>query len=238
MISQATAAALARVAERATDVRHTYEAGFEPSDASSGTRDAAPARTLDPLSVAAPADSYFAVGGSDGPRFTRDGSFSLIDGELRARDGAAVLGYARDGAPLAPLRIESVDAALGRASDARLERDGSLTYARASLDPRSGARRVERVVAGRLALVSFPAGTLGVRVDETHLSAPPGVRPSYSRPGERGSDLLQTHARDLGRIDPSTGVRRLQEAYMALDALHAAGYAADSLDRAALDLVK
>jgi flagellar basal body rod protein FlgG len=238
MISQATAEALARVAERAADVRHAYEAGFEPSDASSATRDVAPARTLDPLSVVAPAESYFVVAGRDGPRFTRDGGFSLVEGELRARDGAAVLGYARDGAPLAPVRIESVDAALGRASDVRLERDGSLTYARTALDPRSGARRVERVVAGRLALAAFPAGTQIVRADETHVSAPPGVRPSYSRPGEGGSDALQTHARDLGRIDPLTGVRRLQEAYMALDALHAAGYAADSLDRAALDLVK
>jgi hypothetical protein len=239
MISRATADALARVAERAAEMRHAYEAGFEPAEPSGASAEVAPARTLDPLSVAAPNGAFFVVGEAGGPRLTRDGGFALApNGELRARDGSAVFGFARDGAPLAPLRIDPVDAALGRAREVRLERDGSLSYVRTALDPRTGSRRNERLIAGRVALAALPAGTGPLREDATHMAAPPGTTPVYGRPGDGTFAFLTTHARDRGRLDPIAGVRRLQEAYVALEALHAAGYAGDSLDRAALDLVK
>jgi hypothetical protein len=239
MISRATADALARVAERAAEMRHAYEAGFEPAEPSAASSEVAPARTLDPLSVVAPGGAYFVVGGAGGARLTRDGGFALApNGKLHAHDGSAVLGFARDGAPLAPLRIDAVDAALGRARDVRLERDGSLSYVRTALDPRTGTRRNERLIAGRLALAAMPAGTGALHEDATHAAPPPGTTATYGRPGEGAFAFLTTHARDRGRLDPIAGVRRLQEAYVALEALHAAGYAGDSLDRAALDLVK
>jgi flagellar basal body rod protein FlgG len=237
MISDASAAALQRIAQRADDLRHAYEPGFEPADARAPRSNHAVA-ALDPLSVAAPRGYWFAFTGPDGIRFGRDGGFTLVDGALRSRDGAEVLGFAASSGQLGTLHVDPIDAALGRASDPRLEADGTFTYARAGLDPRTGARRSDRVEAGRIALVRFPAGSEPLRADATHVLAPPGVAPRYGRPGEAEFPALETHARDLGAVDPQSGVRRLQEAYLSFEALQAAERQRRGFDRIAGDLIK
>jgi hypothetical protein len=237
MIPDASAAALRRITQRAEDLRNAYEPGFEPGDVHA-PRATNAARSLDPLSAAAPPGCWFAVAGPAGVRFGRDGGFTLADGTLRARDGAEVLGFASGSATLGPLRADPVDVALGRVSDARLEADGTLSYARNALDPRSGARRSERVELGRVALVRFPAGTEPVRADSGHVGAPPGVTARYGRPGDVDFPALRTFARDLGGVDPLGGVRRLQEAYLSFEALQAAERQRRSFDRVAGDLIK
>jgi hypothetical protein len=237
MISEGSAAALQRIAQRADDLRHVYQPGFEPSDARA-PRSNSTARTMDPLSTGAPQGFWFAVAGADGVRYARDGAFALVDGTLRARDGVAVLGFAPGSTSLGALRVDPVDAALGRVADARIDADGTLSYERAALDPRSGRRRTERVEAGRLALARFPAGTEPVRSDATHVAAPPGVSAQYGRPGDADFPALRPFARDLGGIDPQSAVRRLQEAYLSFEALQAAERQKRGFDRVAGDLLK
>ncbi len=238
MISNVTAAALERIAERADDLRGAFVPGFEPRESSGATRALQLTRDLNPLSVVAPADTFFVSAGPNGARFSRDGGFAVADGQLRTRDGAAVLGFVDGANAPAPLRLDPIDVALGRVSGARIEPDGTFAYQRAGVDPRSGARRSERVVAGRLALARFPAGTAPVRGDATHVEAPSGVPPAFGRPGEGGFGLLQPFARDLGRVDPIGNAQRLGEAYLSFEALRAAGSARNDFAHVALDLVK
>ena len=237
MIPDASAAALQRIAQRADELRHAYRPGFEPADAR-GPRSTHAVASLDPLSVAAPPECWFAFATAAGVRYGRDGGFSLADGTLRARDGAGVLGLAPGATALGPLRVDAVDAALGRVADARVDADGTLSYLRVALDPRSGARRSERVEVGRIALARFPAGTEATRVDAEHVGAPPGVAPRYGRPGDADFPALRPFARDLGAIDPQSGVRRLQEAYLSFEALQAAERQRRGFDRVAGELIK
>ncbi len=239
MIPQATADALARIAARARDVRHSFDPGFEPQDSSLARREIATTASLDPLSVTAPEGTYFLTGAAgDRLRFSRDGGFSFEDGALRSRDGSPVRGFVTGSGEAVPLRADPIDIALGRVSAPRIERDGSLVYERSFVEPRGGARRVERVVAGRVALARFPAGSQPVRADETHVGAPPGVPPAFGRPGEAGFGALQTFSRDLGRVDPVAGLERLSEAYMSFEAIRAAGAARGGLEQTAMDLLK
>jgi hypothetical protein len=237
MIAAATADALTRVEMRAQDVFHAFESGFEPEDARVAQRGTNSVAALDPLSVVAPDGAYFARSDSTGTTYSRDGRFVFDDGTLRGHDGAPILGYTENGT-LGPLRADPVDVALGRHRNARLDRDGTLSYERSSLDPRSGERRFERVVIGRVALARFPAGTQPLRRDALHVLAPRGVKASLGRPGEAGFGGLTLFARDLGRLDPVAGLMRLQEAYLSLEALRAAGQVRAGLDREAMNLVK
>ena len=237
MISENSAAALQRLAQRADDLRHAYEPGFEPSDARA-SRSTSAARSVDPLSVVAPADCWFATGSAASPRYGRDGAFVLVDGALRTRDGADVLGFVPGSRALAALRADPVDAALGRVGDPRVDADGTFSYVRGALDPRTGERRSERVEAGRIALVRFPAGTEPLRADATHVAPPPGIAPRLGRPGDADFPALRTNARDLGGVDPQRAVRRLQEAYLSFEALQAAERQQRSFDRVAGDLLK
>jgi hypothetical protein len=238
VISQ-IADAVARVEARAQEVQHLFEGGFEPDDARSVRRATTTLPSLDPLSVAAPDGAYFVALDERGRSiFTRDGVFSFADGTLRGRDGSPVLGFRDDAGKPAPLRADPLDVALGRVAGARLERDGSLTYERSLVDPRSGERRVERVVVGRVALGRFSAGTQPLRRDPTHVVAPSGVQPMLGRAGDNAFGSLTTFARDLGRLDPLAGLDRLEEAYLSFEAIRAAGAAHGGLERTALDLVK
>jgi flagellar basal body rod protein FlgG len=237
VISEPSAAALRRIAERAADLRHAYQAGFETAGAGS-PRNATFARTVDPMSAVAPPDCWFAFSSDAGVRYGRDGRFALVDGALRASDGSAVLGYAPGSPALVELRAGRVDVALHRVADARVDADGSVTYARAALDPRTGERRVERVEVGRIALARFPAGTEAQRADASHVVAPPGVKARYGKPGDGDFPALRPFARDLGAVDPESGVRRLQEAYLSFEALQAAERQRRGFDRVAGDLVK
>jgi hypothetical protein len=240
MIEASMSDALGRIAARAQDVLHAYEGGFEPgaSDVTLAGQPA-PAASLDPLSVVAPQGTYFVVNGAAGTmQYTRDGAFSFADGTLRTSSGSVVLGTGPRGGGLRPLAIDPVDRALGQVSDARIEPDGSVCYTRVSVDPRTGARRTDRITVGRIALARFPAGTLPVRLDPTHVGAPRDVTPHIGAPADGNFAMLTTNARDLGRLDLVAGLARLQEAYLSFEALRAAGSARGSVDKTTMDLVK
>jgi hypothetical protein len=240
VIDPSLSAAFDRVAARRRDVLHAYEPGFEPELTDVAGR-AGVQPDADPLSVVAPEGTFFAAAGPGGePSFSRAGAFGVVDGELRfAGDSRAVLGFALDRpAALVPLRVDPYDAALGGVSDARVSADGSFSYVRTSVDPRSGERRNERVTVGRVALARFPAGTQPERLDGTHVRAPRGVAPQIGLPGDGRFAPLATQSRDLGRVDLIVGLERLREAYDDVEALRAANHVRGSLDRTAMDLLK
>jgi hypothetical protein len=243
MIDSPTFDAFAQIERRAADVRYAYESGFEPSNsdvalehsAQSGTRSA------NPLAAVAPDGAYFVVGASDRPRaYTRDGELRFAGGGLEQRDGTPVLGFAtnRPRAALEPLRADPIDVALGRVRNVQVDADGAVAYTRATVDPRSGATRFERVSIGRLALARFPAGTRPLRLDATRLGPPAGVIPHIGLPEDGNFAALRTHARDRGRLDLAAGLDRLSEAYLSFDALRAAHRASGEGERTAMDLLK
>jgi len=239
VIDPGTSASLANIAARERDVRNAYQPGFVPESCDV----ARPARVVaaqDPLSVAAPQGTYFLTrDGAGRIAFSRDGGFAFVDGELRAPDGGAVLGFAlgqRDS--LVPLQLDPYDRALGRSKGVRIEADGSVGYERTTIDPRNGERRSERIVVGRLALARFPAGTQPVRLDGVRVVPPGGVKARVGAPGEGDFAALVPHARDLGGVDIVAGLEKLKDAYESFDALRAAHHARGTAEKAALDLVK
>jgi hypothetical protein len=239
MISAATSDALERIATRASDVLAAYASGFEPQRADAATNAPSLERSLDPLSVVAPERTYFLAERDGATRYTRDGAFTFEDGTLRAHDGAAVLGVsAGERAAPHPLSIDPIERALGRVAGERVDSDGTVSYARTTIDPRSGERHVERVTLGRVALARFPAGTLPLRADATHLDAPRDVAPLVGHPADGNFAPLRTYSRDTGRLDLLAGLQRLQEAYLAFEALRSAQQARGGLERTTLDLVK
>ena len=241
MIGASPLDAYERVLSRAQDLRDAFRAGAVPlnDDVRTGPRIVP---SSDPLSAVPPPGAWFVTRGADGVRaYERDGALALDDGVLRTRGGAEVLGYpggAARGAVPVPLRIPEIDRALGRAADARVESDGTVAYARAAIDPRTGARGAERVVLGRLALARFPAGTQPARLDTTRVAAPHGVVPHLGTPGDGTFPALATGSRDAGAIDIAAGVARLDEAYRAFEALGAAVKSRASMQKTVVDLVK
>jgi flagellar basal body rod protein FlgG len=242
MIPAATADALERIAARAQDVMRAYTPGgfAAHADVTQGARP--PQYAGDPLSVAAPSNAYFVTQGADGMRsFTRDGGFRFDGGALRGADGAAILGYPNGdarGAVAVPLVLPANDVALGRCANVRIESDGTVSYTRSSIDPRTAERSVERVTAGRIALARFPAGTQPVRLDERRVGAPQGIPPHLGTPADGTFAGLATYARDTGTVDVDTSLEKLSEAYRAFSALAAANRARGGTDRTAMDLLK
>ena len=241
MIGASALDAYERVLSRAHDLRDAFRAGAVPLNDDVRT---APTITpsSDPLSVVPPPGAWFVTRDAGGVRaYERDGALSLEDGVLRTRAGADVLGYpggeARGAVPV-PLRVSESDRALGRAADARVEPDGTVAYARAAIDPRTGARSAERIVLGRIALARFPAGTQPARLDGARVAAPHGVVPHLGTPADGTFPGLATSSRDAGTIDIAAGVARLDEAYRAFEALGAAVKSRASVDKTAVDLVK
>jgi flagellar basal body rod protein FlgG len=241
VIDPAVADAFARIGARQQDLLDAFRPGFEPRANDAAARAPQRVPSLDPLSVVAPEGAYFVSAGPDGKvRLSRDGSFRFAGGELRAADGALALGFPlgeRRGAPV-PLRVDPVDAALGRVADPRISADGTVSYLRTTVDPRGAERRSERVALGRLVLARLPAGTQPVRLDATHVAAPAGVAPLAGVPADGTFPPLVTNASDLGRVDPAAGLQRLQEAYLAFEALQAAHRARGGTEQTTLDLVK
>lgn len=156
--------------------------------------------------------------------YTADRRFAVRDGTLIDASGNAVLGYASSDSPLAPLRIDPVDAALGYAAQARVFADGTFGYDRAVIDPQTGARSTDRTVVGRIALARFPSGVTLRSAGMQHVTPPSGVAPHIAPAGDTG---FQDRSLD-----------RLQDAYLAFDALRAAGHAEGSLDKTVMDLLK
>jgi flagellar basal body rod protein FlgG len=236
-LSAPMSAALDRIAERASDVRRAFEPGAAPAHDDVAVPHAA-SPTLDPLSVAIPPDAYAVVAGERGIAYTRDGSFALRDGRLVDSHGRAVLGTTAGRDALGNLAIDPVDAALGRANGVRVEADGSVTYERWATDPRSGAREAQRVVAGRIALARFPAGSRLQTTRDGTLQAPDGVVPHTGTPGDGSFSPLQTMRRTGFGIDIDASLARLKDAYDAFDALQAAQAARGRLGKTAMDLLK
>jgi flagellar basal body rod protein FlgG len=239
VIDPAFAAGLAQIAARERDVAQAYRSGFSPESSDV----AVPSTMLpstDPLSVVAPDGTYFVTPDRSGTlQFSRDGGFHVEGGELRAADGRPVLGVALEKrAALAPLRLDRFDAALGQAPDPRIDADGTLSYLRSTIDPRSGERRSERVAVGRIALARFPAGTQPERIDAVHVRAPLGILPHVGVPADGNFAALATRARDLGRLDIIAGIEKMNDAYRSFDALRSANHARGSLDRTAMELLK
>ncbi len=231
-------AALDRITERAADVRRAFTPGAMPQHDDVATTSSSADFTLDPLCVAAPEGLYFVTRGDSGDlAYTRDGSFAIRDGRLVDGDGRTVCGLDAGGV-LNDVRLDGVDAALGRTSDARVESDGTLTYSRAAIDPRNGARETQRVAVGRLALARFAPGTRLRQLDARHAAAPEGISPQLGTAGSATYPKLLPLHRERSRVDIDESLARLNEAYIAFDALHAAETAKGHLGKTVMDLVK
>ncbi len=230
--------ALERVADRAQDVQHAYTPGavphFDDVAKQPGT-----SLAFDPLAAAPPPDAYFVTTDERGrDAYTRDGTCRLAEGTLVGPDGRALRGYAADGAPLDALRVDPIDNELGRVQRPRIEADGTLCYDRVAIDPRTGASSDQRVVVGRLALARFPAATRLASINASLIAPPAGVEPHIGRPGDAVFGLLSPGRRATSGIDVDRSLDRLREAYLALDAMHAAYRANDRATSTTMDLLK
>jgi len=133
MVSASPVDAYERVAARAQDVRDAFRAGAVPLNDDVRT-EVRVAPTLDPLSVVR------RRGVAGHARRRRHAGLRTRRGALAARRCAAYgrrrrgarypRGDARGAVPV-PLRVPEIDAALGRAADAYVERDGTVAYTRA-----------------------------------------------------------------------------------------------------------
>lgn len=238
MISPSTARAFAEIAARQADLREAFTPGAMPArtDIAAGP---ATQHTADPLSVAAPAGAFFLSLGETGrSTYSRDGAFHVENDVLVDRHGRPALGLPAGGGALRELHIDPVDSALGRSAGLDISADGSVAYTRTGVDPKSGATLQERVVIGRLALARFPAATRLQPLDATRWLAPERITPHTGYPGDGNFGALRTHAQESSGIDVDRGIERLQDAYLAFDALRAAQHAQGSVEKAAMDLLK
>jgi flagellar basal body rod protein FlgG len=239
MVNAATEDALDRIAQRAQDVQRAFTPGAAPNFGDVATDRATSRAVLDPLSVAPPPDAYFLTTDERGrSAYTRDGGFVLRDGTLVGASGRAILGFTSSGGATSELHVDAVDEALGRINDLRIESNGALAYDRTAIDPRSGAREREHVVVGQLALARFPAATKLGASDANHFAAPPGTVPHVGRAGDGNFASLAPMRREESRIDFDRSLDRLQEAYVAFDALQAAHKAQGGIGKTAMDLLK
>jgi flagellar basal body rod protein FlgG len=239
MVNAATQDALDRISQRAADVQRAFTPGALPHFGDVATEHPVSQPALDPLSVAPPADAFFLSTDERGRTvYTRDGGFTLRDGMLAGTNGRAVLGFTARNGVASELRVDPVDENLGRVQDLRVEADGTLAYDRTVIDPRSGARERERVVVGQVALARFPAATKLVVVDANHFIAPPGTLPHVGRAGDGNFATVGPMQREQSRIDFDRSLDRLEEAYIAFDALQAAHKAQGATGKTAMDLLK
>ncbi|HEY8297212.1 MAG TPA: hypothetical protein VIG32_04225 [Candidatus Baltobacteraceae bacterium] len=238
LISPPIAQAFTDISARERDLSRAFTPGAVPekSDVAKGSSST---YALDPLAVAAPPDAYFVTVGEAGKlRYDRAGTLQFRDGALLGAGGRPMMGYRDARSTLAPLRADPVDVALGYASDPRVDGDGAVTYARETIDPRTGAREVRRVCLGRIALARFAAGTKLQPFDGTSFGAPPETAPHLGRARDDNFGPLTPHARAGSGIDIDLGLQRLQEAYLAFDALRVADHAKTGVEKTAMDLLK
>ena len=236
MISNDTARAFEQIAQRQRDLQAAFSSGGFAVHGDVA-REPSVRVALDPLSVAAPANAYFVTEDGRVRTFSRNGDFRIESGRLVDGSGRSVLGLRHDGASFAPLEVEPVDVALGRAQDARISSDGTLSYAWRVIDPRSGNVEMQRVAVGRIALARFPAGTKLAPADATHGVADAALA-HYGVPQDGNFGPLAAFRREDSRVDVDAGLERLEEAYLAFDALRAAHQAQGTTQKAAMDLVK
>lgn len=237
-VSSAAERAFETIAARERDVLRAYTDGGVPQfdDVRVEPR---VETSADPLSVAAPADAFFVATDERGQeRYTRDGSLKYVNGSVCDRDGHPLLGYYDHAASPSPLRAEAVDVRLGLVGDLRIDADGAVSYAKTVVDPKTGARESRRILIGRIALARFPAASKLHQTGATQFAAPAGILPHLGRPGDGNFGLLRTRARERSEVDIDLGLERLQEAYVAFDALRAAHKAQGSVEKTSMDLLK
>ncbi len=238
LISNATVRALDELQARERDVLQAYAPGAVPERGDVAQPQAA-TRTLDALSAAPPQDAYFITADERGRLlFSRDGSFRLQQGALVDERGLPVQGFRSEGSSLAPLCVDPVDAALGIAQNASIQPDGLVTYERSVFDPRTGRREMQRATLGRIGLARFAAGSKLQAVDPQHVAAPSGVTPHVGNAGDGNFGAIAPFARAGSGIDLDVGLERLQQAYLTLDAIRAAGTAQDGVEKTTMDLLK
>lgn len=232
-------AALDRIAERAADVRRAFVPGAVPRYDDVASASPHSEFTLDPLSVALAPDTYVACRTPDGKTaYTRDGQFTIDGDRLCTADGLPVLGFARPNRGLGELCVDPVDATLGRVADLRVASDGTLSYTRSAIDPRSGRSERQRVAVGRIAVARFPAATVLPAIDAKTYAAPDGVTPHLGMPADGGLPPLESMRRQHSGVALDESLARLKAAYVAFDALTAAETASGRFKKTVMDLVK
>jgi hypothetical protein len=228
LISDSTARALENVAARERDVLRTLPAQDSAADPFAAH-----------IPCEAPPDAYFITRDESGRRlFMRCSALYLKGANLTDGNGRPLMGYAVHDGPLQPLRTDAVDASLGLAQNVRVDSDGTVTYDRSAIEPSTGARALQHLTIGRLALARFPAGTRLGGADDSYAPAPAGIAPHVGVPGDGGFPPLQSPLQSSGDGGLDSGLARLQEAYLALDALRAAGAAQGSVQKTVMDLLK
>ena len=112
----------------------------------------------------------------------------------------------------------------------RIERDGSFVYGRVTVDPRSGSRKTQRVVAGRIALARFPAGTRLATADGSRMHSSARGAGSTGNPRRR---KLSGPAADAARAKPHRPRRKSRPAQRCLHCVRRAsgGRAGQSASR-------
>ncbi len=239
MINAATQDALDRIAQRAADVQRAFIPGALPQFGDVATDHSASHPAFDPLCVAPPDGALFLSTDERGRTvYTRDGGFALREGALVGTNGRTMLGFTTRNAATSELRVDSVDASLGRVQNLRIEADGMLAYDRTVIDPRNGAREHERVAVGQLALARFPAATKLTAIDANHFIAPPGTLPHVGRAADGNFSSVLPMQREESRIDFDRSLDRLAEAYIAFDALQAVHKAQGGAAKTSMDLLK
>jgi len=228
LISDSTARALENIAARERAVLRDLPASggiFEQDNAAQ-------------LPCTAPPDAYFITRDESGRRMFARGSLFVHGGAVTDENGRAVLGFTSPGGTLEPLRADAVDTALGFAQDVEIQSDGMLSYGRNTIDPVTGDRHLQFVSIGRVALARFPAGTRLAETDSFYSTAPAGIVPHVGTPGDGSFPALQSFVQTASGHTLDSGLQRLQEAYLALDALRAAGAAQGSIQKTAMELLK
>jgi hypothetical protein len=228
LISDSTARALENVAARESELMRTLPGGNSlPADPYAAQ-----------IPCEAPQGAYFITRDENGRRaFLRCSGLYLNGANLTDGNGHGIFGYtSRDGA-LQPLHADPVDASLGLAQNARVSPDGTVTYDRSTIDPATGGRTFAHVTIGRVAVARFPAGTR-LEGGDVYQVPPPGIAPHVGVPGDGGFAHLQPVSPLERNGDLDSGLARLQEAYLALDALRAAGAAQGNVQKTVMDLLK
>ena len=177
--------------------------------------------------VKAPENAFLIAESQQSAVYERESSLELRNGTLVDANGRPMLGFARPGAPMETLRANAADIALGFTESMRVMGDGSVVYERPEIDPQTGDVQTHMQTIGKLALARFPASAK---------AESPGVVPLTGTPGDGRFNTIPAAARNQERID--TGFERLQDAYLAFDALRAAHKAHGAVEKTAMDLLK
>jgi flagellar basal body rod protein FlgG len=239
MIEASSAKLLNEIDLLGADRAHAADDGYVPNDPDlASTMTETMSDPKHPLAIVLPQHAYLVVNGTQARAYSRNGDLRFVDGELQTSDGKAVLGSGsgESGESLGALRADSVDVALGRVHDPEISSDGVVAYGRTTVDARNGHVSTQRVVVGKVALASFPAGTRLARVDNFSAAPAAGEQPNLGVPGDARFARLRTHAREISSVDVHRATTRWTEAVAAYYALLDAK--ANNGAKTAMDLIK